>query len=371
VTNSGRSDLVVVGAGIVGLAHAAAAAARGASVTVVERDARPVGASVRNFGHICVTAQSGRALNYAGVARQRWIELGAEAGFWVGQTGAVVVARATDEMAVLEELASERGDGVEVLDAAGVLARLPLIGDGVVGGAYLRADLRVEPSEAVHALAGWLARQPQVTVHWATNVAFIEQGVVHTSRGPVESDRVVVCVNHDVDRIYPELAAEAGLQRCLLHMLRVRTVRKVVYEPAVLTGTSLLRYPAFTGCPSAKPLRERFERDHCDLLNAGVNLMFTQRPDGTITLGDTHHYGTTLDPFRAEELDDLLLSEGRRLVGSELAVCQRWQGVYASAPGEYLVAVPSQGVRVVSVTSGIGMTTAFGLAPEVLDGLFD
>lgn len=33
------------------------------------------------------------------------------------------------------------------------------------------------------------------------------------------------------------------------------------------------------------------------------------------------------------------------------------------------VAEPAPGVRVVSVTSGIGMTTALGLAPEVLDGL--
>ena len=63
------SDLVVVGAGVVGLAHAAEALDRGLSVTVVERDDRPVGASVRNFGHGCVTAQAGRALRLATRAR--------------------------------------------------------------------------------------------------------------------------------------------------------------------------------------------------------------------------------------------------------------------------------------------------------------
>ena len=50
-------DLIVVGAGIVGLAHAYTAARRGLRVCVVERDAACVGASIRNFGFITVTGQ--------------------------------------------------------------------------------------------------------------------------------------------------------------------------------------------------------------------------------------------------------------------------------------------------------------------------
>jgi glycine/D-amino acid oxidase-like deaminating enzyme len=53
------ADLVVVGAGVVGLAHAIEARARGLSVVVVERDARAVGASVRNFGHVGTTLHGG------------------------------------------------------------------------------------------------------------------------------------------------------------------------------------------------------------------------------------------------------------------------------------------------------------------------
>jgi glycine/D-amino acid oxidase-like deaminating enzyme len=55
-------DLAVVGAGIVRLACALAAATLGKRVVVIDRDAQANGASVRNFGFITVTGQQrGRA----------------------------------------------------------------------------------------------------------------------------------------------------------------------------------------------------------------------------------------------------------------------------------------------------------------------
>lgn len=50
-------------------------------VAVVERDARAVGASIRNFGHICTTPQTGRALDCAWSAREKWLRLAEQAGF--------------------------------------------------------------------------------------------------------------------------------------------------------------------------------------------------------------------------------------------------------------------------------------------------
>jgi FAD dependent oxidoreductase TIGR03364 len=362
-------DLVVVGAGIVGLAHAVEAQRRGLTVMVVERDERAVGASVRNFGHVGVTGQAGRALELARASRTRWIELGRAAGIAVAESGAVVVARATEELAVLTELADERGDEVRLLSPTELAAKVPVARD-VVGGAFLPLDLRVDQRRAVGALAVWLAEQLGVGFRWRTSFTGLDAGVVHTSRGPIAARHAVVCVGDDVDRWFPAIAQAAGVQRCVLHMLRVTAPTGVRIDPALLSGTALWRYGGFLACPSAAILRAQVADAHPELLAADVNLMVTQLPDGDLIIGDTHHHTVTVDPFRDEHLDDLLLAEAARLLGVDhLAVRQRWQGTYASAPDEFLVATPQPDARVVSVTSGIGMTTAFGLAEAVLDDL--
>ncbi|MCD0449493.1 TIGR03364 family FAD-dependent oxidoreductase [Actinocorallia sp. API 0066] len=363
-----QADLVVVGAGIVGLAHAHAAAARGLSVAVVERNSRPLGASVRNFGHGCATAQDGAALRYAMRARETWLSL-AEHGVQARATGTVVVARADDELQVLREFADLRGpEQVVLLDEKGTRDKVTL-GEGVVGGAFLPLDVRVNPRQAAPAFAAALASLG-VRFHWSTSAHVVEPGEVVTSRGVIKARHVVVAVGHDVDRHFPDLAADAAVQRCSLHMLRVSDPHGRVIDPAVLTGLSLLRYDGFAACPSLTDVRARMDQDSPRLVEAGLNLMFTQLPDGDLTVGDTHAYAGDVAPYRAEELDDLVLGETARLLGApRLRVRERWRGVYASAPDPFLVAAPADGLRIVSVTSGIGMTTALGLAPEVLDDL--
>lgn len=362
-------DVLIVGAGIVGLAHAVDAVGRGLSVAVVERDEFARGASVRNFGHCCATAQAGDTLRYAIAARPIWQRLAKVAGFWCAEAGTVVVARADDEYAVLQEFHAERGDDhVILLDKNDVLERVPVAPD-VRGGAWLPLDLRVDPRTAVAAIARWLTDQG-VRFHWRTTVHGMAPGRIGTSRGDLTADRIIVAVGHDVDRHFPEIADGHGVTRCELHMLRVANPTTRTIDPAVFTGLSLLRYDGFAACPSTAHVRARYagtpEKD------ADVNLMFTQLPDGDLTIGDTHSYATTLPAHRDERLDELVLARTRQLLGVDhLTVRERWRGVYASAPRPFLVAKPMPGVRVVSVTSGIGMTTALGLAPEVLDDLLN
>lgn len=373
--NIPATDVLIVGAGITGLAHAAEAVSRGLTVRIIDRDTRAVGASIRNFGHCCVSAQSGELLELATVAREGWLRHSALAGFFSVESGALVVARNSAEIAVLEELAATRGSGsVELASAGRVREELSGGGDpAILGGALMREDIRVDPRQAVGSLAAWLATQPGVSFLWRTAylgpVESTSAGgtvTVRTSRGPLSAARVIVCVGHDLDYVHPEVAESFEVNRCALQMALVRPARPLDIRRAVLTGTSMLRYPAFAQTAAAAALRTELEANSPELLAIDANLMLTQRPDGTLLIGDSHHTETTHDPFLDEATSDTLLDGAAKLLGTgPFTVLQRWQGIYASSPQQsFLIKELQPGVTAVSVTSGIGMTISFGLAKK-------
>lgn len=366
-----ETDVLVVGAGVIGLAHAAEALDRGLSVMVVERDHRATGASIRNFGHACVTAQSGELLDFAMVARDRWLRYAVDGDFFSVASGAVAVVRSDEERAVLEELSASREPGqVAMLNAAETVERIGGAGDDrIQGGAFLRDDVRVDPRAAAAGLAALLEARG-ATFRWATAYLGWEGGVVRTSRGSIRAARTIVCVGHDVDQVFPGLAEAHGIRRCGLQMALVEAPVGRRIDPAVLTGTSMLRYPAFVETKASPALRAAVTADRPDLVAINANVMLTQRPDGTLIVGDSHAYDLTLDPFLDERISDVLLAAAAELLGVErLDVRQRWMGVYASAPEPYLVAHPEPGLTVVSVTSGVGMTISHGLAARTWAGL--
>ena len=368
-----ESDVCVIGAGIVGLAHAFEARARGLSVTVLDRSAHAVGASVRNFGHVIVSAMAdGTVLDCALDARERWLSLGRRAGLEVHQSGTVIAARAQDELAVMEGIAGDERRGARVISARELGRLAPVPCDELAGGLHASLDLRVDPRRAVAALAALLDDDPAARVIWHAPVYEIDPGLVRSAAGDVRAPLVIVCPGPDHDWLGPELSPHRdGLTRCKLQMLRVAAPAGARYRPALLTALSLVRYPGYSDQPGADALRARIEAERPELLAAGVHLIVTQLPGGDLLLGDTHEYGDTVSPFSDERLDELVLAEARRLLGTDhLEVRQRWHGVYPSAPGHpFLIAEPLPGVAVVEIVSGVGMTTALGLAPRTLDAL--
>ena len=102
-------SILIVGAGILGLSHAYAAAKRGLKVQVFERTGTPLGASVRNFGQALVTGQPpGDMLDLALASRSIWAEWSRHAGFDLKRNGSYLFARTEAEEHLLEAFCQGR-----------------------------------------------------------------------------------------------------------------------------------------------------------------------------------------------------------------------------------------------------------------------
>ncbi|UJP10195.1 TIGR03364 family FAD-dependent oxidoreductase [Microbacterium sp. KUDC0406] len=359
-----RADVVIVGSGIVGLGAAYAAARRGLSVAVVDRTASPVGATVRNFGHLCIGAQAGEARRYGDVSRELWLRLAQDAGFWLRESGTLVAARHDDELAVLERAALD--GGIRMLDAAELRGRAPLRRGDLVGGAHIEADLQTNPREAADAIIRHL-EELGVDLRFRTAVTAVETGRVHTTRGPIDAGQVVVAVNHDLDQLLPGIAAASGIRRCALDMMRVAADLPAPLTAPLLTGWSLVRYGRFGALPATAVLRDRLHAERPDLAALDLNQMYTQLPDGSLLVGDSHVKDVQPAPFQSEGVFEVFLDEARALFATDrFRVLERWQGVYASGPAEFHREHVDDGVLAIAATTGIGMTCGLGLAENAL-----
>ena len=365
-------DVAVVGAGIVGLAHALAAARLGKRVVVVDRDAQANGASVRNFGFVTVTGQArGAVWNHARRSADVWREVAAEAGVEVLQRGLTMVARRPEAKTVLDAfLGTEMAEGCAWRDAAVLGERLPIAGK-VLGGLTSGVDLRVESRTAIPRLAAWLEAARGVTILRGVAVRGVETGRLETSAGVIQADAIVVCPGDDLVTLFPDAFARASVTRCKLQMLRLADPGWRLPSP-VMSDLGLVRYLGYADLPEAGALRARLEAEQPAHLEHGVHLIVAQSADGSLVVGDSHHYAPTPDPFGRDDVDALILDEFAQVFDqAPPPVRERWTGTYASAAGHSLVETPMPDVRLVVVTGGTGASTAFGLAETVIADLFD
>jgi FAD dependent oxidoreductase TIGR03364 len=362
-------DLAIVGAGIVGLAHALAAARLGQKVVVIDRDAQANGASIRNFGFVTVTGQEqGTVWRRARRSRDIWAEVAGPAGIAIEQTGLLLIAQRPEARLVCEAfLDTEMAEGCRWLDNAAARARLGAIRPMRLEGALESdVDLRVESRTAIPALASWLAAEHEVTFRRGVAVHGVETGCLETSAGDVHAEAIVVCPGDDLATLFPE--ALTSVTRCKLQMLRLAAPGYRL-PGAIMSDLGLTRYLGYAALPAAGALLRRLEREQAEHLANGVHLIVAQSADGSLIVGDSHHYAATPDPFSSEAIDRLILHEFRAVFGAVPPVLERWTGTYASAPTHSLVSTPAERVRLVVVTSGTGASTSFGLAEDVIADL--
>lgn len=370
MTPSGPFDLVIVGAGIVGLACARAALQRRWRVLVIDREARAIGASIRNFGFVTVTGQpAGATWRRAMRSRDVWAAICTEARIPVLQRGLWLLAHRQEAVDVLAAFVrTEMGDGLETMSPACAAAREPALRtEDARAAVFSPHELRIEPREAIPAVAAWLE---------ACGVAFLRDTAVVdvgpskavTTAGVVQGARIAVCPGPDLRTLFPALFRARGVTLCKLQMLRVAARSPIALSAPVMGDLSFVRYDGYAALPAARALRAVLETQCAAELRDGIHLIVVRSADGSLVVGDSHHYDPSPDPFAPAGVEDRILAGMHRLVRVDGAqVVERWTGVYPSAAAPCFVDAPDPSIRVVSVTSGTGMSTAFALGEEVVE----
>jgi FAD dependent oxidoreductase TIGR03364 len=368
---------LVVGAGIVGLAMARALATNGYSVSVYERNFKASGASVRNFGMIWPIGQpAGKLYERAIRTRNCWKEIGISGKLWFDPVGSLHVAYHADEWIVLQELYEifkNEGRKVKLFNKDQVVQISSVANkNNCFGGMFSEEEIIIDPREAIGFLPSYFETTLSVKFNWGKVVTEVRGGTVQVGSKTIHADLVFICSGSDFETLYPEEYAKFALTKCKLQMMRITEEVATRIGPAICGGLSLIHYASFKAAASLPELKARYEQEFSELLKWGIHVMISQNQSGQLTIGDSHEYGLSPDPFDRKHINDLILlylNEFATLKNPRLI--ETWNGVYGKfTDGQTeLFYSPEPDVFIVNGVGGAGMTLSFGFAEEKVNTL--
>jgi glycine/D-amino acid oxidase-like deaminating enzyme len=196
-----RADVVIIGAGIIGVMTAWYLTERGLRVVVVEKGRVAGEQSSRNWGWIRQMGRDPAELPIMMQAARLWRDLQAETGEDLGlvQCGLTYLAQDQAALARFQRwLDAVAGSGVDsrLLTANAIRSLLPGCDMPAVGGMHTASDMRAEPWVAVPALARAASRKGAVIVEGcAARVLDVHAGRVAglwTETGHIAAPEVLV-----------------------------------------------------------------------------------------------------------------------------------------------------------------------------------
>jgi FAD dependent oxidoreductase TIGR03364 len=365
---------IVIGAGIVGLATARALGRRGHKVTVLERTGKAVGASIRNFGMIWPIGQpEGKLLQRALHSRAVWKEVCNEANIWYNPSGSLHVVYTDLEARVLEEFyeASKGTRDCTMLSAEKAEAKSgAIVTKGLKACLYSADEMVINPRMAIASLPHYLTEKYGVEFIWNRTVTEIAYPFAWCALEEYSADEIYVCTGADFETLYPALYAAQPITKCKLQMMRM-SLQPDDWQmgPSLCGGLSLAHYKSFAAAASLPALKEYFQQHFPEYVRWGIHVMVSQNNQGELTVGDSHEYGNTVEPFDKMYINTLILDYLKSFANfSNETIVETWNGVYPKMTdgASELVLHPEPGVTIINALSGAGMTLSFGLCEEVI-----
>ncbi|HZH37930.1 MAG TPA: TIGR03364 family FAD-dependent oxidoreductase [Flavisolibacter sp.] len=365
---------IVIGAGIAGLATARALAIRGYKVTVLERTEKAVGASIRNFGMIWPIGQpSGALYHRALLSKSIWKGVCTSAAIWFEEAGSLHATYDPLEQKVLEEFyeTAKAERPLRLLNANESVSKSAAIKQqGLHLSLYSSDEMIVDPREAIRKIPGFLHEKYGVEFHWSSGVTALHHPTVCCGNKVYEADRIFICNGADFETLFPEQFAQLPLTKCKLQMMRTEAQpANWRLGSALCGGLSLIHYKSFAAAPSLSALAQKFQMELPEYLQWGIHVMTAQNESGEITIGDSHEYGQTFEPFDKALINDLILSYLQKFCSLKSSrIIETWNGIYPKLKngGTEIVLQPQNGVTIINGLGGAGMSLSFGLAEEVI-----
>ena len=373
-------DLIIIGAGVLGTFHAYHAAKAGQRVLLLEKDQYPIGATVRNFGQVVPSGLAGRWFDYGRRSLEIYREIQAQTDITIRENGTIYIASDADEWTLANELHDRYqhiGYPSELLTKAKCLANYPsLKPDYVQGGIFFPQEMSVEPEQMIHRMIAFIQQHYGVDYRPGSVVVGCEPTadgatVTLNSRQQFKAVNVLICSGHEVRLLFPEVFATAGLIVSKLQMLLAEPVSGLNLPGNILTGLSIRRYEAFAECPSYNAITARTPDHLAELKKWGIHILFKQAVDGSIIVGDSHEYAPAthaedLGYHTQDFINDLMLTEARRIVDFPLRIKKTWTGFYSQTPNEIFEHQVDSAIRIITGIGGKGMSSSAGYAEETI-----
>ncbi|WP_128547370.1 TIGR03364 family FAD-dependent oxidoreductase [Larkinella soli] len=378
-------DLIVVGGGIVGTFHAYHAAVRGLKVLLLEKDAQPHQATVRNFGQIVPSGMSGRWFAYGRRGLEIYGQIQQEFDLSLRRNGSVYIASDEDEQTLLHEVKARfdaESYASELLTADRLLERYPVIRRSYAREAlFFPQELSAEPNQFIHRLHQYMAgRFPNLTLQFRTAVVGCDPSESHvtvrsTAGETWQAGKVIVCGGGEFRLLFPNVFRTSGIITSKLQMMRTVALPDLPLEGNILTGLTIRRYESFTQCPSYGRIRTPEPLE--ELKRWGIHILFKKAVDGSVIIGDSHEYASvdeveSLGYHTNAHLNELMLREAQRIVTFDVrALSETWSGFYPQH-GDHDVYEHDIGnsIHIRTAIGGKGMTGSCGYAEEVIATLF-
>jgi D-hydroxyproline dehydrogenase subunit beta len=344
-------DVVIVGAGIVGVACADEFTRRGISVAVVDRDAVGSGATGAAMGHIVVLDDSEAQFALTRYSQQLWQALRPELPDDVEfqQPGTIWVAADEEEMCEVRrkrDYYSERGVAVEELDPTVLKDLEPNLRDGLSGGLRVPGDCVLDPPCAARFLMA-RAQARGTKLFTENSVTRIGEGKVELSDGSELSAQFIV---NAAGASSADLIPGVEIKKRKGHL--------------VITGS----YPGYL---RHQLVELGYLKSAHSVTGNSVAFNVQPRRSGQILIGSSRQYGA-----EHKEVDDDILARMRQrahqyMPGLEkMSVVRAWTGFRAATPDKLPLIGPWPGDKSLFLATGhegLGITTSLATARILAD----